>query len=535
MRRPRSQIALRDVYRALFRHKSKALLFFLMVMGAVVLVTMLQPRVYRSESILYLRLGRENVALDPTVTLSPETVVAIPQSRENELNSVAEILRSRVFLEEVVDAVGPEKILGPQAAKEADVLPGSQFAAVNGQRRGEVTQPTNGAAKWWQTLTPGTVMTARERAVLQVTEQLGVEPMRRSDLILVTYNGWSPEVAQTVVRRLVDAYLRQHVQLNRTGGAYEFLTEETARIRSRLAEAEQKLLELRNQTGLSSPVDQQELLLKRIGRLEDELLQTKAAAAVSAVKIGRLRDQLARLPTTQVTGSTSGVANEGTDAMRAQFYSLRLQEMAAASKYTDEHPLLKEVRRQTTEAKKSLDQEETTRTEVTTGPDRAYEQTQLALIHEEPMLASLQTQAEQLETQLASAREELRTLNKNEFRIASLRREVELDEASYRKYAANLEQARIDQELERQRISNIKLVQPATYEVKPIRPRPFWNLILGLMVGSLGGLGLALTAEYMDHSFQTPEDVEERLELPMLVSIPRLKRRQLIFHGKNGF
>lgn len=534
MRQPRSQIALRDVYRALFRHKYKAFLFFLMVMGAVVLTTAFQPRVYRSESILYLRLGRENVALDPTVTLSPETVVAIPQSRENELNSVAEILRSRVFLEEVVDAVGPEKILGPETAETTEALPGSQFATVNGLGGPQVSETSNLGRKWWQKLKPGTAMTARERAVLQVTEQLGVEPMRRSDLILVTYKGWSPEIAQTVVGRLVDAYLNQHVQLNRTGGAYEFLTEETARIRTRLAEAEHRLLELRNQTGISSPAEQQELLLKRIGRLEDELLQAKAAAAVSAVKTERFRDQLARLPATQVTGSTSGVANEGTDAMRAQFYALRLQEMAASSKLTDEHPLLKELRRQATEAKESLDQEEKTRTEVTTGPDRAYEQTQLALIGEEPMLASLQTQAEQLETQLASAREELRTLNKNELRIASLKREVELDEASYRKYATNLEQARIDQELERQRISNIKLVQPATCEAKPVSPRPFWNLVLGLMVGSLGGLGLALTAEYMDHSFQTPEDVEEQLELPMLVSIPRLKRTQLVFHGKNG-
>lgn len=534
VRRPRSQIALRDVYRALFRHKYKAALFFLLVMVSVVLATAMTPRVYRSESILYLRLGRENVTLDPTVTLSPETVVAIPQSRENELNSVSEILRSRVFIEEVVDAIGPEKVLGPESSEPTTkAASGNQLASVSGPAGHPVSESSGVWEKWLQKVKPGTGMTARDRALLQVTEQLGVEPMRKSDLILVTYKGWSPEIAQAVVGKLVDTYLQQHVHLNRTGGAYEFLVDETARLHDRLSQAEQKLLELRNKTGVSAPVEQQELLLGRIGRLQDELLQAQAAAAVSEVKIQRLRDQLARMPTTQVIDTTSGITNEGTDEMRAQFYALKLQEMAASTKYTDEHPLLKETRRQATEAKELLDREEKTRTQVTTGPDRAYEQVQLALITEQPLLASLKTQADQLQSQLAAAGEELRSLNENEVLIASLKREIEMDEASYRKYAANLEQARIDQELERQRISNIKLVQPATYEVKPVSPRAFWNLALGLLVGSIGGLGLALTAEYMDHSFRTPEDIEERLELPALVSIPRLKRSQLVFHGKN--
>lgn len=527
VRRPRSQIALRDVYRALFRHKYKAVLFFLVVMTSVVLVTAITPREYRSESILYLRLGRENVALDPTVTLSPETVVAIPQSRENELNSVAEILMSRVFIEKVVDLLGPQRVLGPGDDPVAEPA----LASIAAEPPASVTSRVK---KWLQTIRPSSELTPRERAVLQVTEQLGVEPMRKSDLILVTYESWSPETAQAVVGKLVDAYLQQHVQLNRTGGAYEFLTEETGRLRERLTRSEQKLLELRNKTGLFSPADQQGLLLERIGRLEDELLQAQAAAAVSEVKVRRFREQLASMPATQVTGTTTGTANEGTDEMRAQFYALKLLEMAASSKYTDSHPLLKETRRQAAEAKEFLDREEKTRTQVSTGPDRAYEQVQLALASEEPVLASLKAQADQLQRQLVAAQEELKTLNENELLIASLKREIEMDEASYRKYAANLEQARIDQEMERQRISNIKLVQPATLEVKPVRPRVLWNLVLGLLVGGVSGVGLALTAEYMDHSFRTPEEIEDQLELPTLVSIPRLKRSQLVFHAKNG-
>jgi len=76
-------------------------------------------------------------------------------------------------------------------------------------------------------------------------------------------------------------------------------------------------------------------------------------------------------------------------------------------------------------------------------------------------------------------------------------------------------------------------VQPATYETKPVSPRRRVNLALGLLVGVLGGLGLALLLEYLDHSLETPEDIETKLGLPTLVSIPRIRARQLVLDGRN--
>ena len=38
--------------------------------------------------------------------------------------------------------------------------------------------------------------------------------------------------------------------------------------------------------------------------------------------------------------------------------------------------------------------------------------------------------------------------------------------------------------------------------------------------------------EQIDHSLQTPEQVEKNLALPTLAVIPRLKPRQLIVNGK---
>ena len=72
-----------------------------------------------------------------------------------------------------------------------------------------------------------------------------------------------------------------------------------------------------------------------------------------------------------------------------------------------------------------------------------------------------------MRSQLAVARDELKIFNENELRVTELEREVEMLEGEYSKYSASLEQARIDQALEFQHMSNINVVQEATFEAGP--------------------------------------------------------------------
>jgi capsular polysaccharide biosynthesis protein len=94
-----------------------------------------------------------------------------------------------------------------------------------------------------------------------------------------------------------------------------------------------------------------------------------------------------------------------------------------------------------------------------------------------------------------------------------------MQDAKYRKYSDNQEQARIDQALEQNKISNISVVQPAIASTEPVKPRKSLNLALGFFLGIFGALGLAFFCEYLDHSIKNPSDVEEKLKLPVLTSI----------------
>ena len=101
--------SVRDLLYVLFGHKKKMLAFMVLLFGVVAIKTLLQPSAYRSEAKLLLRIGRENVSLDPTATVGE--VVGINRSYDWEVNSELEILKSREVAERVVDEMGASVLL----------------------------------------------------------------------------------------------------------------------------------------------------------------------------------------------------------------------------------------------------------------------------------------------------------------------------------------------------------------------------------------------------------------------------------------
>jgi uncharacterized protein involved in exopolysaccharide biosynthesis len=470
-------LSLPELCRALLRHRRKVLLFVVLVLGLTAAVTALGPRTYRSQSKLFVRLGRENATLDSTATLGQGPVVAVPTTREAELNSVLEMLLSRSLLTQVVDAVGPEAVLGkaPPAPVDGPVPP-----APEEERDGTITD--------------------RYLAVEKLGKMIKVEAVRKSNVVVITCDGPSPELCETVLARLVAFYLDQHVRLFRTPGAFQFLKEQSARMHAQVRRTEEELRDLKNETGLASPEAQRQVLVARIGRLEDELLQAGAAAAATEAEVRALRDKLAGVPATVVTAHTRGAPNHAADLMRGQLYTLQLKEMELLARHAEHHPEVKLVRRQAAAAKELLAKEAREREQVTTGPNKVHEEVEVTRQRQEAVLASLRARAEALRGQLERERAALKTLNANELRVARLQRKLDLEASQHRRYAEGLEQGQIDRALVAERISNVSVVQPPSYDPKPVRPRKLINLAVGLAVALSGGLGLAVLAEYLRRS-----------------------------------
>jgi capsular exopolysaccharide synthesis family protein len=70
------------------------------------------------------------------------------------------------------------------------------------------------------------------------------------------------------------------------------------------------------------------------------------------------------------------------------------------------------------------------------------------------------------------------------------------------------------------RSSNIRVVDPALTPSFPDRPQKGRNILLALLVGLIGGVGLALFREYLDNTVKTPDDIEALTGLPSLAVVP---------------
>jgi polysaccharide biosynthesis protein PslE len=431
-----------DLLAAVARHRFKVLTFGCLMLAGAIFLALAWPKTYRSEAKLYVRLGRENLGLDATTSMGHE-ISGLQISREEELNTVVELLRSRSLLEKVVDAVGPQVVLAPTTDVE------NTSPSLLSHVRQTVRQ-------WTQQVTNDVPLTPREKAVLALRQQLDIQNVRKTDVILVGHEGPSPIASQEIVSSLINLYLDEHLRMSRSPHAHAFLAEQAGNIKQQLVQRENELKIFKDQTGLASPAEQRLTLVSQIGRLEDDLKTTQASI----------------------------------EATQAENRAI-VAEQDRASRVDS----------------------------------KVHDELRLMLIKEKPALASQQAKLSLLTTQLAAAKEQLRVLNGNEQRITQMQREAQLLEASYRKYSEGLEQARLDESLESQRISNINVAQPATLSVQPVRPQRSLFAIGGLLLALVGGPGLAVLYEaYRSRSSTRGSD--HRLDMPTLTPTPALRDPQ---------
>jgi uncharacterized protein involved in exopolysaccharide biosynthesis/Mrp family chromosome partitioning ATPase len=233
--------------------------------------------------------------------------------------------------------------------------------------------------------------------------------------------------------------------------------------------------------------------------------QSEGSLAFFSAQVDKLHDELTSAQTElrdrknafQLTaGSTDrlSIAEKTSEALRQKLYDLELQESELQSRYTAEYPPLKDVRRQQAEVSQAL-------TEVSSSGAVAGKSGS-------PLL------------------EDVTALNNQEFELAQLARSVELLEGKYRMHVEKLEQARVNDALGRDGISNVKVAQAATLVRKPESPKKGLLLAMGLLTAIVGSIGLAYLAEWFDQTLRTTSQVESELGLPVLLSLPERKRRK---------
>src|SRR6266480_3756727 len=213
---------------ALFKRKWSIILLALMGIIAAAAVYFLYPPVYQSQAKLLVRYVLERSAVDSIDnTTRPNQA---PKTTDSVIDSEVQILTSWDLAAQVAETIGPKRL--GASSKEAAA---------------------------------GSIVSG-----LQVTSSKG------SDVILVSYKNRDPQIATLVLQELLSRYFIKHLEVHRSAGAFDFVTQQTDQVRARLNQTEDALKSLRDKTGIVSLKDGSDALTSEAAKTKDQLNAAEA-------------------------------------------------------------------------------------------------------------------------------------------------------------------------------------------------------------------------------------------------------------------
>ena len=486
---PQGSITLRDVTAVLFRQRRLLTLSFVgILLLAVVMSGALSPS-YQAEMKILVRHGR----MDPVVTSQSNSPQQMMQEEitESELNSEVELLNSRDLLRKVVLANGLQ----------------------TKQR------------SWLRAFRKPTEEVEVAKAVRDFGKHLKVDPVRKTNIISVTYESSDPDLAARVLNSLGSLYLEKHLQVHRPSGEFTFFDQETEQLRRGLDTAESHLNDFTREHGVVSAQYERDLTLQKASELEASLAQTQASIAETKQRIGTLEQQTTSVPPRLTTQLRTSDNPQLLQQIKSTLLTLELKRSELLSKFEPTYPLVVEVEKQIRETQATIAAEKDAPVrDETTDQNPTYEWVKAELAKARTDLSGLKARASANQTALARYREGGRSLQQAAIVQQDLMRTVKTEEDNYLLYLRKQEEARINDALDARGILNVAIADPATIPALPARSS-FYYLLLCVFVALGGSVGLAFAGDFFDPSFRTPQDVSTLLELPVLASIP--KERQL--------
>ena len=460
-----------DYFVPFFHFKWRALFCFALAVGLGVAYVTFAPKMYESEAKLFVRVGRENTALDPTVRAG-ETI-GLNASRQEEMNSIIEHLKSRAVLEQTYEKLQVGK--QPVTAKK------------------------------------------REEAIQGLEQQLYISSPRTSNVANVWAKANSPEQAQAIVSTLVEVYLDEHMRVHRSNDSLDFFDHQVEGLATQLESAQQSLRDLKNQAGLASITGRDESLEDELSAVKTQAKGIEAALAAADAKLDSLRELTDGLPDPILRQMVEGNPDSGLSSIQGQVFELRVKRQEAEAKYDATHPTVVALDRQLAEIEKAFASKSPSRSELV----------KAILTPELSNKSSLLAQRDKLQAQQASLTAELKQLNDVEIEILSWQRRISQLESEYLLTLKNRDEARLDQRLRADRISNLSLLQQATFVALPISPRPLRTTALAIAAGLLLATGIVFVSNRIDPKFRSSQQLAAELGVATLGSIPRLRRRDL--------
>lgn len=332
-------------------------------------------------------------------------------------------------------------------------------------------------------------------------DSISIEPVRLSQLVKVSFDSPNPALAARIANDLSSNYIDsdRDAKFKLAQSLNGWLEKRATTLRENLLESERALQAYREEKGLIN--------------------LSGSAQGLAGMQISEANQRLAeaRVKRMQLEGTYNMVANTSNSdysnvpaVVNSPAVQLAIQQEAAAQKLVAElsenlgpnHIKMQEAQSSLAAAQKYLAQQ---RRAAARSVVQEY---------------NLARQAEKsLETALASATGSVQDVNRKEFQLQVLEREVSSNKQLYDLFMSRAKEMDAGSDLQ---AAVARIVDPAVVSSTPVRPNKgqiiLVAFVLGLMIGSMG----AVLLERMDNTIKGSESAEQKLQQPVLAVLPAL-------------
>jgi capsular exopolysaccharide synthesis family protein len=331
---------------------------------------------------------------------------------------------------------------------------------------------------------------------------LSVEPQLNSKLVNISYSSAMPQFAARVANAVADGYIAAELERAYGANAYakKYLEDQLQETKAKLEQSERALVEFALKENLVNVGEGQSLAGQNLGTINTSLAEAQAQ---------RIRAQ-ARWTQLQANDSLPQdlLGSSLVPALRQQRADLHRQYQEKLQVFKPDYPDMQKLKSQIEEMDRQIGAEiGNVRRSVRAEYDAALAQEEL------------------LKGQLASLRTESLDTDNRSIQYNILRREAD---TSRQLYDSLLQRYKMVGAASDIRPNNIAVIDRAQVPGGAYSPNSMTNLAIGLFVGLLLGVALALLLEFMDDTLKTPEDVEQKLRMPVLGIIPKLGAKQSV-------
>ncbi len=481
--------------RSLGKHKWGAIGLALVVVLVTTLVVYSMTPVYRSTVTLLIEVGKNKV-------VSIEEVYSGMGANREYFQTQVEIIKSRELVKKLVQKLNlaQHPALDPRQQKPgfeldwlpADWLPGGWL-------------PATWLPDGWLPEKPALSEQALNDAVIRtVSANLQVQPVRGSQLVKISFDSPDKALTATIANTLADVYIENDLEsrLQMTQKASSWLTERLGGLRKKLEASEVALQQFRERerivsikgSALSGTEKQLEetstrLVSIRQQRAEAENAYNQLQAALKA------KTSLESIPAVMKNTVVQAARNAEVEAER------KLAELS--KRYGKEHARMiaaeSELKSAHENTRKQVDI-------VVAGITKEYE--------------VVRANEQSVERVVAQGKAEIQNLNRKEFQLGVLEREVTANRQLYDMFLNRFRETNAAGDLQS---TVARVVDPAMVQGGPVSPNKGRAIAIALLAGSILGIMLAFLLEYLDNTVKNSDDVEIKLGLSLLGILERVK------------